>query len=54
MPSFDATEAHQHIKPELMDGFKQALADAEADGQEVHSVTIANGVPILYSVSDRA
>jgi len=37
----------------MMDAFKQALADADRDGQEVYSVIVVNGVPIMYSVRDR-
>lgn len=53
MATFDATEAHKHVKPEMMDRFKQALADAEAEGKEVYSVIISNGVPIMYSIRDK-
>ena len=53
MATFDATEAHKHIKPELMDEFKKTLADAEAQGQEVYSVIVGNGVPLMYSVRDK-
>ncbi|MEU4014255.1 hypothetical protein AB0E56_03225 [Microbacterium sp. NPDC028030] len=53
MATYDATEAHKHIKPELMDEFKKALADADAQGQEVYSVIIGKGVPLLYSVRDK-
>lgn len=54
MATFDATEAHNHIKPDLMDEFKKSLADAEAQGQEVYSVIVGNGVPLMYSVRDRS
>lgn len=54
MPTFDASEAHRHIKPEQMDGFKKALADADADGKEVYEVIIASGVPLVYSIRDKA
>ncbi|WP_222658121.1 hypothetical protein [Curtobacterium sp. TC1] len=53
MPTYDATETHKHVKPEMMDSFKQALANANRDGQEVYSVIVTNGVPIIYSVRDR-
>ncbi|MFS0894713.1 hypothetical protein [Microbacterium sp. 179-I 3D3 NHS] len=53
MATYDATEAHKHIKPELMPEFKKALADAEAQGQEVYSVIVGNGVPLMYSVRDK-
>lgn len=53
MATFDATEAPKHIRPELMREFKKALADAEAQGQEVNSVIVGNGVPLLYSVMDK-
>ena len=53
MATFDATEAPKHIKPELMAEFKKTLADAEAEGQEVYSVIIGNGVPLMYSVRDK-
>lgn len=53
MATFDATEAHKHVKPELMGEFKKALADAEAQGQEVYSVIVGNGIPLLYSVRDK-
>jgi hypothetical protein len=51
--TYDATEAHRHIKPEMLPEFKKALADAEAQGQEVYSVIVGNGVPLLYSVRDK-
>ncbi|GAA1494720.1 hypothetical protein [Curtobacterium herbarum] len=54
MPTFDATEAHKRVKPEMMEAFKQALADADREGQEVYSVIVVNGVPLMYSVRDRA
>lgn len=54
MPTYDATEAARHIKPELMRDFKEALANADSDGQEVYSVIVANGVPIVYSVRDKS
>ena len=53
MPNYDATEAHNHVKPDQMEAFKKALADAEAEGKEVYSVFISNGVPILYSIRDK-
>lgn len=53
MATFDAAEAHKHIRPELMAEFKKALADAEVQGQEVYSVIIGKGVPLLYSVRDK-
>lgn len=53
MPSYDATEAHEHIKPEQMAAFKQAIADAEAEGKEVYSVFVTNGVPLMYSIRDK-
>jgi len=54
MPTYEATEAHKYVKPEMMEAFKQALADANREGQEVYSVIVMNGVPITYSVRDRA
>lgn len=53
MATYDATEAHRHIKPELMEEFNKTLADAEAQDQEVYSVIIGNGVPLMYSVRDK-
>lgn len=54
MPTFDATEAYRHIKLEMQQAFKDALADADRQGQEVTSVIVANGVPIIYNVRDKA
>lgn len=54
MPNFDATEAHNHVKPEQMEKFKAALADAEREGKEVYEVFIAGGVPIMYSIRDKS
>lgn len=54
MPTFDATEAHDHIKPEMQQAFKDALADAAHQGQEITSVIVANGVPISCNVRDKA
>ncbi|MEV8265182.1 hypothetical protein AB0P00_13625 [Microbacterium sp. NPDC077057] len=53
MATFDALDAPKHIKPELMPEFRKALADAEAQGQEVYSVIIGKGVPLMYSVRDK-
>lgn len=53
MPTFDATEAHNHVKPEQMDSFKKALARADQEGKEVYEVFIANGVPVMYSIRDK-
>lgn len=54
MATYDATEAHNHIKPEMLPEFKKALADAEAEGKEVYSVIVGNGVPLLYSIRDKS
>lgn len=54
MPKYDATAAREHIKPEMQQAFKDALADADRQGQEVTSVIVANGVPIVYNVRDKA
>lgn len=52
--TYDATEAHNHIKPEMLAEFKKALADAEAEGKEVYSVVVGNDVPLLYSIRDKS
>ncbi|WP_412875703.1 hypothetical protein ACL00Q_04250 [Curtobacterium flaccumfaciens pv. flaccumfaciens] len=54
MPTYDAGEAEQQVAPQQMEAFKKALADAEAEGKEVYSVFISNGVPILFSIRDKA
>lgn len=54
MPTYDATEAHDHVAPAMMDRFKEALAEADRDGMETVSVIIVNGVPILYNIRDKA
>jgi len=54
VPTYDAAEAKKQVSPQQMEAFKKALADAEAEGKEVYSVFISNGVPILYSIRDRA
>ncbi|MFJ3385220.1 MULTISPECIES: hypothetical protein [unclassified Curtobacterium] len=60
MATFDAVEAEQHVAPQQLEAFKKAPADAEAEGKgkgkgkEVYSVFISNGVPILYSIRDKA
>ncbi|WP_156459457.1 hypothetical protein [Microbacterium sp. Leaf436] len=53
MATYYAAEAHTHIKAELLPEFKKALADAEAEGKEVYSVIVGNGVPLLYSIRDK-
>ena len=54
MPTYEATAAHEHIKPEMQQAFMDALADADRQGQEVTSVIVANGVPFIYNVRDKA
>lgn len=53
MATVDASEAHKLIKREKLEDFKKTLADADAEGKEVYSVIVSNGVPVLYSIRDK-
>lgn len=53
MPLYDATEAHRFVKPEMMDSFKQTIAETEAEGKRITGVFIANGVPVVYNIEDK-
>lgn len=54
MPTYDATEAHNHVMPKMMERFKEALAQTERDGMETVSVIISSGVPIVYNIREKS
>lgn len=54
MPTYPVAEAAEHVSAQQAEAFKKALADAEAEGKEVYEVFISSGVPVLYSIRDRA
>lgn len=50
---YDATEAHRFIKPELMDDFKEAIAEAEREGKQITGVFVVSGVPVVYNIEGK-
>ncbi len=51
--SWIETEDYREVvKPSQHADFLKRIAEARKEGKDVYSVTVINGVPVLYSIRD--